>query len=142
MESRKIQISSLKCIKIDSSNIRTVMLLYKDSFPALKHIRVSPDIITKLYINLKSNLPLGLFSVDQRREMILAIAVNNLYRNKGIGKQLLKEAIKNKGYNLTVRKTNLIAIKMYKKYGFKTCDENNYPYIMKRPNKNNRGDFI
>ena len=47
--------------------------------------------------------------------------VSNFHKNKGIGSKLLNELIENSADNITleVNCTNEIAIKLYKKYGFK-----------------------
>lgn len=131
----KLNLCVLKCIKINSNNSKNVLLLYKDKFPGLSHMRVSDEIINVLYVDRKTDEPVGYFSVDKDRKMILAIDVSKKYRSRKIGTQLLKKAIENKGYNLTVRKTNKIAINMYMKNGFKIYDENPYQYIMKIPNR-------
>ena len=48
------------------------------------------------------------------------IAVLKNYRNKGIASKLIEELLKEeKNISLEVKKTNTIAINLYKKYGFK-----------------------
>lgn len=131
----KLNLAILKCIKINSINYKTILILYKDKFPGLTHMRVSDKIINILYVHRKTDEPVGYFSVDTDRRMILAIDVSKKFRNRKVGSQLLKKAIENKGYNLTVRKTNKIAINMYLKNGFKIYGENPYQYIMKISNK-------
>lgn len=98
-------------------------------------MRIEDNVINILYIDRKTDDPVGYFSVDQDRNMILAIDVSKKYRGRKVGSQLLKKAIENEGYILTVRKTNKIAIDMYLKNGFKIYGENSYQYIMKIPNK-------
>lgn len=68
------------------------------------------------------------------------------YRNHGFGSRLLNAAISNGGIDLTVKKTNKIALNMYEKHGFikirfKNCDNNPY-YWMKLGNKLTKGDTI
>lgn len=66
----------------------------------------------------------------------LAISLYENYRNNGIGTALMKqmlEALGEKGYkqaSLAVQKANY-AVRMYKKVGFETVDENETEYIMK-----------
>ena len=68
------------------------------------------------------------------------------YRNHGFGSRLLNAAISDGGIDLTVKKTNKIALNMYEKHGFikirfKNCDDNPY-YWMKLGNKLTKGDTI
>jgi ribosomal protein S18 acetylase RimI-like enzyme len=64
-----------------------------------------------------------------------AISLYKEYRGQGIGTELMKEMLtllKGQGYkkaSLAVQKANY-AVKMYKKVGFKTVDENSEEYIM------------
>ncbi len=64
-----------------------------------------------------------------------AISLYKEYRGQGIGTRLMKEMLsllKEKGYkqaSLAVQKANY-AVRMYKKVGFKTVDENDEEYIM------------
>ena len=108
----KLNLCILKCIKINSSNSKNILLLYKDKFPGLSHMRVSDEIINVIYVDRKTDEPVGYFSVDKDRKMILAIDVSKKYRSRKIGTQLL-----------------------YLKNGFKIYDENPYQYIMKIPNR-------
>ena len=64
-----------------------------------------------------------------------AISLYREYRGRGIGTKLMQEMLnllKEKGYkraSLAVQKANY-AVRMYKKVGFKTVDENEEEYIM------------
>lgn len=64
-----------------------------------------------------------------------AISLYKEYRGRGIGTELMREMLellRFKGYkraSLAVQKENY-AVKMYKKAGFKTVDENEQEYIM------------
>lgn len=72
--------------------------------------------------------------VDDRTPSF-AISLYEEYRNAGIGTEMMKtmlEYLKSCGYeqaSLAVQKENY-AVKMYKKLGFETVDENNEEYIM------------
>ncbi|MGE5455556.1 MAG: GNAT family N-acetyltransferase [Ignavibacteriales bacterium] len=58
--------------------------------------------------------------------------IENLYRNKGIGSNIINNIIKtNKLIYLWVYKDNK-AINLYKKYDFKIIDETDSRYFMKR----------
>ena len=62
---------------------------------------------------------------------IQALEVIKEYQNNGLGKQLLDFACKDlKAKFLSVRKTNNIALNMYKKYGFRIYKETDYMYFM------------
>lgn len=64
-----------------------------------------------------------------------AISLYREYRGRGIGTRLMREMLdllKEKGYkraSLAVQKANY-AVRMYKKVGFETVDENEEEYIM------------
>ena len=64
-----------------------------------------------------------------------AVSLYKEYRGQGIGSQLMMkmlDLLRQKGYkkvSLSVQKANY-AVKMYKKAGFKTVDENEEEYIM------------
>lgn len=64
-----------------------------------------------------------------------AISLYKEYRRRGLGTRMMKEMLdllKEKGYkhaSLAVQKANY-AVKMYRKVGFKTVDENEEEYIM------------
>ena len=66
---------------------------------------------------------------------LFAISLYKNYRGQGIGTQLMLEMLellKKQGYrkaSLAVQKANY-AVRMYKKVGFKTVDENSEEYIM------------
>ena len=63
---------------------------------------------------------------------ITAIEVSQEYKGYKLGKQILNYAVKKeKARFLSVRKTNKIALNMYKKRGFKTYNETEYMYFMK-----------
>lgn len=49
----KLNLCVLKYIKINSSNFKNILLLYKDKFPGLSHMRISDEIINILYVNRK-----------------------------------------------------------------------------------------
>lgn len=64
-----------------------------------------------------------------------AVSLYKEYRGQGIGSQLMMkmlDLLRQQGYrkvSLSVQKANY-AVKMYKKAGFKTVDENEEEYIM------------
>ena len=60
-----------------------------------------------------------------KKDYIQALEVPDKFKRSGYGERLLKMAIKSGARKLSVRKGNLIAIKLYEKLGFrKTKDLN------------------
>ena len=66
----------------------------------------------------------------------LVIFVDQNHRNLGIGTELTRftlEEFRQRGFELawlTVRLSNFIAIKLYRKLGFEFCDEDSYERVM------------
>ena len=90
----------------------------------LIHVKVNND--TEGYVFLKDDDLVGFISVENKDDgskWIQALEVRPKYRKLGIGKSLLDYAVKElKADHLSVRKTNDVALNMYKKYGFKEYD--------------------
>ncbi|MDO5045288.1 GNAT family N-acetyltransferase [Campylobacter sp.] len=87
----------------------------------------------ELFTCIKDGVLIGCIAVDEIDEMGLLrwFLVDDRFQNQGIGKGLLKEAIKfcDENFNQTYLYTNKeleIAIKMYEKFGFER-DENFAP---------------
>lgn len=67
-----------------------------------------------------------IYWVVQDEATIMTFAVDREYQNRGLGEYLLKETIKRVSANrilLDVRKTNIKAIKLYRKLGFRLVSE-------------------
>ncbi len=67
-----------------------------------------------------------IYWVVQDEATIMTFAVDREYQNRGLGEYLLKETIKRVSANrilLDVRKTNIKAIKLYRKLGFRLISE-------------------
>lgn len=107
------------------SNIHSMDKINRDSMPEnypydfwekiiAKHLswvaKNGLDIVGYILVDLNSN------NLD-----IVSFAVNQNYRNKGIGNKLLKNVVNNTKYktHLYVRSKNISAIHLYNKYGFK-----------------------
>lgn len=61
---------------------------------------------------------------------ICGVYVSPLYRRHGVGMQLLKFAVILGGKKLCVSKTNVTAQSLYKKFGFRTFDEDKEYFFM------------
>lgn len=83
----------------------------------------------EIAINISSNELVGyIFIKTNKREkgFISPLWVSKKYRNKGIGKKLLKDAIdKYNAIDLVVKKDNKVAFNLYKKYGFVIIGDGN-----------------
>lgn len=83
----------------------------------------------EIAINISSNELVGyIFIKTNKREkgFISPLWVSKKYRNNGIGKKLLKDAIdKYEAIDLVVKKDNKIALNLYKKYGFVVIGDGN-----------------
>ena len=125
-------ISNYTQIDVNDINIKK----YKEKYKNLSHLRTGKDYKGKIFIS-KEDEVIGFFNVDTSRALLQAIEVNPKFRGQGFSKKLIRLAIDTYDINwLTVRKTNEIAIELYKKNGFKISDENKYQYTMIKENLN------
>ena len=102
------------------------------SYKQLKSIRIGSSNIGYAFFN-KDNLVcfISIETKENNEIWIQALEVIKEYQNNGLGKQLLDFACKDlKAKFLSVRKTNNIALNMYKKYGFRIYKETDYMYFM------------
>lgn len=83
----------------------------------------------ELFTCIKDSVLVGCIAVDEASEagLLRWFVVDERFQNKGIGSELLKEAIKfcDENFNQTYLYTNKeleIAIKMYEKFGFERDD--------------------
>lgn len=131
-ESKKL--SSFKKKKITKEFINN----HKSKYKFLKHIDTDKDIS---FVWMDGEKIVGILSISdkiikeriRRHEIwITAIEVTNEYKGYKLGKQILDYAVKKeKARFLSVRKTNKIALNMYKKRGFNIYNETEYMYFMK-----------
>lgn len=102
-----------------------------------KHLRLSDDYTGVIYLDTDSNM-IGFVNTEEKTNgvWIQALEVAAKYQHKGYGRQLLQDAMKiyNAKY-LSVRKTNTIAINLYKSMGFVIIDETDYMYAMSTTGK-------
>jgi GNAT superfamily N-acetyltransferase len=85
---------------------------------------------TVLYFS--NNFPIGYGHLDKENDVIwLGVCVLEKYQNLGLGSQIMDflinkaEALEFTEINLTVDKTNLNAIKLYERKGFKLTKDSN-----------------
>lgn len=100
-------------------------------YPTLNRIRMTEE-CKGIALMDGTNL-VGIINVDTNRDYIVSLEVFGPYKRKGISHILLDIATKklNAKY-LSVRKTNTIAIKLYRNNNWKIYDEDNYMYYMKK----------
>lgn len=103
---------------------------YKDKYPTLRRVRITND--TKGIALFTNNELIGIINVDIPRKYIISLEVFKPYKGKGFSYKLLDIAIRLGAKNLSVRKTNHIAIETYKKHGWHIKNEDNYMYYMVR----------
>lgn len=90
------------------------------------------DYLDKLFFVLEKNGRIvGYVIADEKRNIIMSIAIHPEYRRKGYGRTLLEHVLRLlKGeVILQVRKSNVGAIKFYEKLGFKKKEEIKNYYI-------------
>lgn len=122
-------LSSFTKKKIDNNLINN----YKE----LKSVRLESN--NEGYAFFDKNKLVCYVSIEKKNNneiWIQALEVIKEYQNSGLGKQLLDFACKNLHAEfLSVRKSNTIALNMYKKYGFEIFKETDYMYFMRIKNK-------
>lgn len=121
----KISLSRFNKEKIN----KTIIDKYKNDNKFLKHV----DYDDNGYIWFDKDSVVGIVTVDDKKDYnwISAIEINQNYKGHNLGKQILDFAVKKlKGNALSVNKKNEVAIKMYKKYGFKIYKEDKNMYYM------------
>ena len=131
---RKFKLSSLKKVKI------TKQLCDKLSknYPRVKHLRINSNTNGFFFMKNFENLVLTIMveTKNNDEKWIQALEVEPEFRKHNLGNQLLDFAVNQMGARfLSVRKTNKIAISLYKKHGFKTYDETDSMYFMKLDKK-------
>lgn len=134
IDNRKFKLSSLKKVKI------TKQLCDKLSknYPRVKHLRINSNTNGFFFMKNSENLVLTIVveTKNNDEKWIQALEVEPEFRGHNLGNQLLDFAINQMDARfLSVRKTNKIAISLYKKHGFKIYDETDSMYFMKLDKK-------
>lgn len=103
---------------------------YKNEVSSLIHLRVSNDYIGYLYFYEKT--PVAYINVDKVVHTIQAMEVLPKFKGIGLSKRLLDDAVHHlHADNLSVNKSNELAISIYEKYGFKEYDSTKTMLFMK-----------
>lgn len=112
--------------KFELSDLKRVLEIEKTAFPKSPY---SKSTFLHYYKNLRDNFLVHIsknkitgYIIFYSDGHIISIAVDKEYRRKGIGTQLVKEAIcssKHKHALVEVRKGNINAINFYEKIGFR-----------------------
>lgn len=112
--------------KFKKEDLKEILGIEKTSFPKtpydklvfLQYAEMYPDNFL-VYIEESSDKILG-YIIFQPDGHVISIAVNSLYRRRGIGTRLIKEVLKySHGIAMVeVRESNSIAQTFYKKLGF------------------------
>jgi len=118
-----------KCKEEDLEEVfRIELLSFKFAYPRL----LFHEYLEKLFFVAEENGKIvGYVMADEKRNLIVSIAVHPAYRRKGYGKKLMEHVLNfMKGkVILQVRKSNEIAIKFYEKLGFRKIGEIKKYYI-------------
>ena len=99
-----------------------------------KHLRLSDENTGIVYYKTVPNeIPIGFVNTEEKSNgvWIQALEVFDEFRHQGYGRRLMIDAMNT--YNakyLSVRKTNKVAIDLYKSLGFVVIDETDYMYAM------------
>ena len=112
---------------INSSDLQNILEIEEASFSSPWNVEQFLPIIDKTYLIEDENKTAGFICIEKVLDEvhILHMAVAPAFRGKGIGSALLKFifSFDAKKFFLEVRESNLIAIKLYSKFGFKTIDK-------------------
>lgn len=99
-----------------------------------KHLRLSDESTGIVYYKtVTDEIPIGFVNTEEKSNgvWIQALEVFDGFRHQGYGRRLMIDAMN--AYNakyLSVRKTNKVAIDLYKSLGFVVIDETDYMYAM------------
>ena len=125
---RDMYLSHFQKIKLTDA----ILQIYKSQYSQLSHVRITKD--TKGYVWLDDQDIVGLINVEEKDDdykWIISFEIFGKYKGHGLSKQILKVAVNDLGTtHLSVNKSNQIAYKLYKSYGFKTYKETEKMYFM------------
>lgn len=103
---------------------------YKGKCKYLRHMRTTDEY--KGIIFLYNNDVVAAINVNTITKTIQGLEISSSYQGQGLSKKILKYAIDKLGAdNLSVNKSNLVAIEIYKSFGFKVYRENKIMLFMK-----------
>jgi ribosomal protein S18 acetylase RimI-like enzyme len=118
----------MDCEKITNSSIKK----YKNQYKQLSHVRVNSNTEGYLYI-IDGKVQAMINTEDKNGDIwIQGLEIFGESKGKGYSKYLLDIAVNDlEATYLSVNKNNMIAKKIYDKYGFEVYDEDNNMYYMK-----------
>lgn len=117
---------------IQLSNYSHIKISDKLNFDCLKHVRIGEGYTGHIFLD--NGEPVGYVNVNDSNHCIQALEVMPNYKGHHLSEQLLDFAIKSlNADNLTVSEKNEVAIKLYKKKGFKEYHRTNYMIFMELP---------
>ena len=109
--------------EIKDSNSKLLILHADDSVVAMLKICTVRD--SPRYAHIKKYVP-------EHYRYLCNLITFKKHRNKGYGTKLMKAVASIPNLSLEVNKNNIVAIKLYDKFGFQIIAENNDNYIMVR----------
>ena len=136
---KNVDHSFLDFSRIPSS--KTNVDFYKKQYPNLSHVKSGHGFIGSLLINRNNNEFVAVLQCRESDSYIVALEVSDKYQKQGIATKLLKLAVDEfSAKNLSVNKTNLGAIRLYKNQGWVIIKEDLNMYYMsyqdyKKPSK-------
>lgn len=128
MESISHKVKGFDRIESSEKNIKK----YTKLFPGLCHIEVGKDFQGILLISKKDEF-VGILQCNIKTGYIVSLEIGDNFRRQGLAQTLLK--IAQDEFNckkLTVRKNNWVAIKLYKKVGYKIFKEEGAIFYMEK----------
>lgn len=127
-ESRN-KINKFKSIELNENNLKK----FKNTYKNLSHVRIDDSTIGKLFID--NDNVVGMINIKAKpngEKWIQGLEIFGKYKGTGLSLGLLDIGVKDLGAKyLSVRKTNTIAQKIYKKYGFTVYKSDDYMDYMK-----------
>lgn len=126
---QSLQLSSFHRMTLNDIVIR----VHSKQYPQLSHVRINRS--TKGYVWIDNNQQLvGLINTQEKDDdykWIISFEVFGKYKGQGLSRQILNVAVKQLGVtHLSVNRSNQVAIKLYKSYGFRKYKETDTMYFM------------
>lgn len=125
--------------KLGKSHVLTedVLNQYKKQHSNLNHLRISDNSDGRIFVkDGKVSAVINVEKMDNGVRQIQGMEIFDDFKGKGYSKDLLDYAVKDLGATeLTVRKTNKIALNLYQNYGFETYKDTGYMYFMRLDRK-------
>lgn len=106
----------MKIIEYNKANVEK----YKSKDNLLRHARTGKGITGVMMVTENGEL---IGYIGWSGNMIISLEVTKGYRGRGYGEELLRMAMKEGCYSLTVDPNNVIAQNLYKKLGFKRVED-------------------